>query len=115
MDRTTLAELLNSAWPADSACRQALLDAAPFQVWEHGPAPVARLVHIYARRERLTRRKGIPSIGFSDAVARLKECGLDEVLIGYVRDVERRRHFQFFVAADESRVVSCLGVDLPSA
>jgi hypothetical protein len=108
-------ELLDSAWEADSACRQLLLDGAPFHIGEHGPASVAGLVHIYARRERLTRRKGVPSVGFSEAVERLQSCGLDDVLIGYVKDVERGWHFQLFVAADESLVVSCLGVKQPGA
>jgi hypothetical protein len=115
VDHTALVELLHSDWAADAACRQALLDGAPFEIWEHGPTPVDRLVHIYGLRERHTRQKGIPSIGFSDAVTRLQACGLDAVLIGYVKDVEHRRHFQLFVATDQSHVVSCLGVDQPGA
>lgn len=111
MDRATLAEMLHSDWPADVACRQAILDGAPFEIWEHGPTPVDHLVHIYGLRERHTRQKGIPSIGFADAVTRLRSCGLDAVLIGYVEDVEHRRHFQLFVAVDQSHVVSCLSVD----
>lgn len=113
VDRTTLVELLDTSWEADSACRRALLDGADFHIWDEGPTPVNNLVHIYGRRERLTRRKRTASIGFSDAVVRLRACGFDEVLIGYVKDLDGRRHFQLFVAPDGSRIVSCLGVDRP--
>ncbi|MBO0881738.1 MAG: hypothetical protein J2P17_15630 [Mycobacterium sp.] len=60
MDRTTLVELLDPRGEADSACRQALPDGAPFEVSEHEPLPVDDLVVTYRVRERTTSEAGIP-------------------------------------------------------
>ena len=109
MDRPTLAELLVYQGEADSACRLAVLAGGDFRIWEGG-VRIDHLVHIYRRRERLTRRQAIPSLGFSEAVSRLQSCGLDEVLLGYAKSAEPRYHFQLFLTVDASRVVACLGV-----
>jgi hypothetical protein len=110
MERTALVELLDPHWEADAACRQALLDGAPFNISEQKPVPVDDLVTTYRVREQTTSQAGISSLGFSDAVVRLQTCDLEKVLIGDVKDLDHRRLFVFFVAVDGSRIVSCLGL-----
>jgi hypothetical protein len=110
VDRTTLVELLDPRWEADSACRQALLAGATFHFSEHGPVPVDHLVATYQVREKITSEAGIPTLGFSDALLRLQTSDLDKVRIGSVDDTDHRLYFVFFVAADGSQIVSCLGV-----
>ncbi|MEU8244612.1 hypothetical protein [Nonomuraea sp. NPDC048916] len=109
MDRLVLAELLVYQGEADPACRLAVLAGGDFRIWEGG-VRVDHLVHIYRRRERLTRQRATPSLGFSEAVSRLQSCGLDEVLLGYAKSAEPRYHFQLFLTMDVSMVVACLGV-----
>jgi hypothetical protein len=110
MDRTTLVELLDPRWEADSACWQALLAGVPFKVTEHEPLPIDDLVATYRTRERSTSEAGISTLGFSDALLRLQTCDLEKVRIGSVDDLEHHRRFVLFVAADGSRIASCLGV-----
>ncbi|TQS13332.1 hypothetical protein [Microbispora hainanensis] len=109
MDRRALADLLSDAGEAGAACRRALVSGADYEVW---PAPVStrELVGIYRRRERLSRRRGVSSIGFADAVVRLDTCGREFVLVGYVKGVTPAYHFQVFLSADASRVIACLGI-----
>ncbi|MGI5229912.1 hypothetical protein [Actinoallomurus sp. CA-142502] len=110
MDRTTLVELLDPRWATDSACRQALLGGAPFNFSEHEPTPVDDLVATYRVRERTTTEAGISTPGFAEALLRLQTSGLEKVRIGSVNDLDHRRSFVCFVAADGSRIVSCIGV-----
>ncbi|WP_220499356.1 hypothetical protein [Microbispora sp. H10949] len=109
MDRSALADLLSDAGEAGAACRRALVSGGDYEVW---PTPVSTrdLVGIYRRRERLSRRRGVSSIGFADAVVRLDACGLEVVLVGYVKSVTPAYHFQIFLSADTLRVVACLGI-----
>ncbi|MEW9530067.1 hypothetical protein [Microbispora sp. NPDC049125] len=109
MDRSALADLLSDAGEAGAACRRALVSGGDYEVW---PAPVSTrsLVRVYRRRERLSRRRGISSVGFADAVVRLDTCDLEVVLIGYVESVSPAYHFQIFLSADASRVIACLGI-----
>ncbi|MFI7135683.1 hypothetical protein ACIBQ1_59255 [Nonomuraea sp. NPDC050153] len=75
------------------------------------PSRDASLTKTYQRRARHTRRMGIPSLGFDEAVAQLDTCGLQSLILGVVKSAESAHHFQLFLSPDASRVVACLCVD----
>ncbi|MFI6482555.1 hypothetical protein ACIBH1_31795 [Nonomuraea sp. NPDC050663] len=106
-----LALLLQDGGDAASACRSVLLAGGTFQVYE-GAVSVGSLFSTYRRRERLTRTKGVDSLGFASAVALLEACEFEQVLVGYVQGGEPPYHFQVFLAPDATRLVACLGVPL---
>lgn len=90
--------------------RSALNAGAAFKVGDHA-VPAEHLVSIYSRRERHAHRAGQPSIGFTQAVASLREYGKGEVVIGSIDDRPRGGYyFQLFLSQDLSRIVACLGV-----
>ncbi|GAA3382741.1 hypothetical protein [Cryptosporangium minutisporangium] len=112
MDRARLAQLLSEAGGgAFTACRDALLAGAHFWVAEHG-FPAAHGAALYARRERLMARKGVPTSGFDAAVTALRAQGDQLIRIGAVDLDDRPYHYQLFVRDDLSAAVACLGVDL---
>ncbi|GAA2665021.1 hypothetical protein GCM10010412_041010 [Nonomuraea recticatena] len=108
VERMTLAGLLDCGGEAASACRSALLAGDEFHVWEERVS-IRELLGIYRRRERYIRRKGIPSLGFAEAIEDLKACDFAQVLLGYVKSDQLPYHFQLFLAPDVSHVVACLG------
>jgi hypothetical protein len=110
----TLVAMLDRESAVFTACRDAVLHGATFRI-HPGAVDRLSLLHIYRRRERLTRRRGRCSLGFAEAVDDLSACELDQVLIGYVRCTAPLYHFQLFVSPDETRIVACLGVELPPA
>ena len=69
------------------------------------------LTKIYQRRAHLTRRMGVPSLGFDEAVTQLGSCGLQHLILGIVEGAESDYRFQLFLSPDASRVVACLGVN----
>ena len=110
MDRDDLARMLERDGAAFAACRRAVLAGAQFWVTD-GTQPASTLVSLYARRDRRTRQRGIPTVGFADAVAELDARGDDLVRIGAVDEDEPPYHFQLFLDEHATTVVACLGVD----
>jgi hypothetical protein len=115
VERNELAQLLDTstyAWGtyAWGACRHALLDGAPFILWD-GSVPASRLLPAYERREMRTVADGIATVGFAEAVASLRSAGNQPVRLGQVTVADPPYLFMLFLAGDESAVVACLGID----
>ncbi|WP_144120960.1 hypothetical protein [Catellatospora sichuanensis] len=107
-----LIRLLGERNDAFEACRLALEDGASFRIFEDpAPLPAHHYARIYARRERLTRNAGRPTLGFREAADRLGESGDQPLRLGQVTVISPPYHFQLFLTADISAVVACLGVD----
>ena len=73
--------------------------------------PASTLVRTYARRDRHTQQRGIPTLGFAQAVDELRSRGDDLVRIGAVDTDTPPYHFQLFLDEDAAAVVARLGVD----
>jgi hypothetical protein len=102
--------MLDRDGEAFAACRQAVLGGARFWVTEHTQT-ASPLVAIYARRDRQTRGRAIPTLGFARAVDDLRDRGDDLIRIGAVDTDDPPYHFQLFLNEDATLVVACLGVD----
>lgn len=75
MNRERLAAILEQhEGEAFVACRQALLAGARFWV-AGGSQPASTLVQTYARRDKHTKKRGIETIGFAEAVTKLGALG----------------------------------------
>lgn len=110
MERSQLAQLLAGAGQVRLLSRAALGEGVDYKVWPEGVA-TQRLVSIYERRERGTRRSGQPSLGFAEALDSLRSYEDTELAIGFIDD--RRRggyYFQLFLNLELSSVVACFGV-----
>jgi hypothetical protein len=110
VNRDHLAELLDGPGYATSACRHALLDGADFIVWD-GRTPASGMLPAYERREAHTIARGIPTLGFPEALASLRGLGTEPVQLGQVTVTDPPYLFMLFLTADASSVVACLGVD----
>ena len=55
--------------------------------------------------------EGIPTLGFSEAVASLRGMGTQPVQLGQVTVEDPPYLFMLFLADDASSVVACLGID----
>jgi hypothetical protein len=110
VDRDRLAQLLDRDGETFAACRRAVLAGARFWATER-TQPASALVALYARHDRPTRRRGIPTLGFTQAVDDLRARGDDPVRVGAVDIEDPPYHFQLFLNEDATAVVACLGVD----
>jgi hypothetical protein len=110
VDRDHLARILDCEGEAFAACRGAVLDGARFWVTD-STQPASELARTYARRERGTRERGIPTLGFAEAVTALRERGEGPVRLGAVDTDDPPYHFQLFIDGGGTAVVACLGVD----
>ncbi|GAA1028881.1 hypothetical protein GCM10009557_15500 [Virgisporangium ochraceum] len=110
MDRDRLVGMLHRDGGAFEACRRMLVAGARYWV-DEDTVPASALATIYARRDRLTRRKGIQSLGFTEAVETLRSRGDDPICIGAVDTDDPPYHFQLFLDEGATTVVACLGVD----
>lgn len=113
MDRETLLRALVDDGEAYSSCRDALQAGADFGIFNEAGDGVSAvgLTSIYRRRERLVRRKGIPTLGFVETVERLASHGGARIRIGFVRRADPPYFFQLFLASEEPRVIACLRVE----
>ncbi|MBT2481674.1 hypothetical protein [Streptomyces sp. ISL-94] len=110
MERSRLAQLLAGADEVRLLSRAALGTGVDYKVWPEA-VETRRLVSIYERRERGTRRSGQPSLGFAEALDALRAYGGAELAIGFIDD--RRRggyYFQLFLDPEFGSVVACFGV-----
>ena len=110
VERTRLAELLDSPDYASSACRHALLDGARFVVWESS-GPADRMVPAYERREALAAAAGTSTLGFSKALVALRAAGSQHLRLGTVTRAQPSYRFTVFLAVDPEVVIACLGVE----
>ncbi|MEU8423754.1 hypothetical protein AB0C15_23070 [Micromonospora sp. NPDC048835] len=111
MERDTLIVLLGAEdGDVYESCRDALRAGYDFKVFDRA-APVEALLSTYRRRERHTRRRGIRTLGFAQAVDRLVSAEeLGELLLGQVGGTGSPWFYQFFLGPDASRLVACLAV-----
>jgi hypothetical protein len=110
VEREELAHLLDTSSNASGACRHALLSGAGFIVWD-GAVPASKILPAYERRAMRTVADGVPTIGFAEAVARLRRMGTDPVRLGQVTVADPPYLFMLFFDGDASNVVACLGID----
>jgi hypothetical protein len=88
MDRSRLAALLSAGdGEAYASCLEHLHNGAELTVTD-SPVPASNLELIYARRERHTHAKGIPTLGFAETVSRLRALG-DPLLSDRSRSLTR--------------------------
>ncbi|MEU5566872.1 hypothetical protein [Micromonospora musae] len=110
MERAQLTALLDRQDDAYQACRAALTGGSPFKIFD-GSLPASHFADIYRVREIHTRKKGIPTVGFAQAVEALYALGEQPLQIGNVELAEPPYYFQLFFSAETSAVVACIGVD----
>jgi hypothetical protein len=110
VDRDHLARILDCEGEAFAACRGAVLDGARFWVTD-STQPASELATTYARRERRIRQRGIPTLGFAEAVTALRDRGDGLVRLGAVDTDDPPYHFQLFINGDGTAMIACLGVD----
>jgi hypothetical protein len=111
MNRERLAAILEQhEGEAFVACRQALLAGARFWV-AGGSQPASTLVQTYARRDKHTRKRGIETIGFAEAVTKLGALGEELVRLAAADSDHPPYHFMLFLNADATTPLACLGVD----
>lgn len=113
MERSRLIQLLAGEGEARLLSRSALSAGAEYEVWPEA-VPVQRLLAVYERRERGTRRSGQSTIGFGDALDALRAYDGADLSIGFIDDRGRGGYyFQLFMDPELDGVVACLGVDSP--
>jgi hypothetical protein len=110
VERGHLAQLLAGADEVRLLSRAALDAGVDYKVWPESVA-THRLVSIYERRERGTRRSGQPSLGFAEALDALRSYDGAELAVGFIDDRHRGGYyFQIFLDPEFSSVVACFGV-----
>lgn len=105
-----LLELLGGAH-GDAAAEafQALTSGASHAVWFDGPGSTAEhLRTIYRRREEHTRRIGLNTIGFREAVKALAASDAEDVHLAEVKSEERT--YVLFVRGSGESLLACVGV-----
>ncbi|WP_139238320.1 hypothetical protein [Streptomyces aidingensis] len=110
MERSRLAQLLAGADEVRVLSRTALVEGADYDIWPEA-VETKRLISIYERRERGTRRSGQPSLGFGEALDALRAYSGAGLAMGFIDD--RRGsgyYFQLFLDPETRSVVACIGV-----
>jgi len=110
MDRDGLAQVLTNAGHAATACRSALQDGAELILWQ-GVVPADRMVLAYERREARALADGVPTLGFPEALDRLRRAGHQELQLGQVTAVDPPYLFMIFLTGDPTALVACVGID----
>ncbi|WP_446217361.1 hypothetical protein [Micromonospora sp. IBHARD004] len=113
MNREELIPLLADESLVNKACREALERGASFRIWDGavGLVPANNLASTYRVREVHTRERGIPTLGFAEAVETLHAFGEQPVRLGGVTQLDPPYYFQLFLTADAASVLACIGVD----
>lgn len=115
MERSRLIQLLAGEGEVRLLSRSALSSGAPYEVWPEAVA-TQRLLAVYERRQRGTRRSGQSSIGFSGALDALRAYGGADLSIGFIDDRSRGGYyFQLFMDPEMNTVVACLGIESPGS
>jgi hypothetical protein len=110
MDRDGLAQVLTDAGHAATACRSALKEGAEFILWQ-GVVPADRMVSAYERREARALADGVPTLGFPEALDRLRRAGRQKLQLGQVTMVDPPYLFMIFLTGDPTALVACVGID----
>jgi len=108
MDRDGLADVLTHAGHAAAACRSALQQGAELILWQ-GVVPADRMVSAYERRQARALADGVPTLGFSEALDRLRGAGRGALQLGQVTTADPPYVFMIFLAGDT--LVACVGID----
>jgi len=102
--RQQLIGLLDPAYAADAACREALVLGANYRVYE-GALALEETIRIYKQRAAVAESTTRASVGVSEALDRLGSSQLDQVLIGAVSG---DREYTLFLSADATALIACL-------
>jgi hypothetical protein len=108
MEQELLERLLVGNGEASVAARAALRGGGSPIVWDE-PTSAESLAHIYARRLRHTRRRGIETTNLARAVELLGRHQLP-IRLGQIRTLDGSWTFMLFLTEDGSRMVTCTGV-----
>ncbi|WP_329572332.1 hypothetical protein [Streptomyces sp. NBC_01361] len=108
MERDSLMQLLAGDDEASLAALAALHSGATYVVWDEA-SPSQSYAHVYARRLRHTRRKGVETVGLEQAVQRLGEHDRP-VRLGQVAAADKSWVFMLFLTEDGGSLVACTGV-----
>ncbi|AJP02928.1 hypothetical protein TU94_17040 [Streptomyces cyaneogriseus subsp. noncyanogenus] len=108
MERELLERLLVGDDEASVAALAALRCGGSYVVWD-GTTAAELLAHVYARRLRHTRRRGIETTNLAHAVSLLGQHQLP-IRLGQIRAVDGSWTFMLFLTEDGSRMVTCTGV-----
>ncbi|MEV5761678.1 hypothetical protein ACIQHU_36055 [Streptomyces tendae] len=106
MTRDDLFEMLAEQTPACGPAREALLSGGAFEVWD-GLVPADRLFHTYRTRLRLTRKRGVATLGLTETVEILEQAGDQALRIGMVKTADRAWTFMLFLDAAATTVLAC--------
>jgi hypothetical protein len=110
MDRDGLARMLTDAGHAATACRSALQEGADLILWQ-GVVPADRMVSAYERRQARALADGVPTLGFPEALNRLRHAGRQELQLGQVTMADPPYLFMIFLTGDPIALVACVGID----
>nr|WP_060890706.1 hypothetical protein [Streptomyces europaeiscabiei] len=108
MERELLERLLVSDDEASVVALAALRGGGSHIVWDE-PTSAEPLAHVYARRLRHTRRRGIETTNLARTVELLGRHQLP-VRLGQIRAADGSWTFMLFLTEDGSRLIACAGV-----
>ncbi|WP_436956587.1 hypothetical protein [Streptomyces sp. SudanB182_2057] len=111
VERELLERLLVGDDEASVAALAALRCGGSYVIWDGTPAAES-LAHIYARRLRHTRRRGIETTNLAHAVDLLGRHQ-HPVRLGQIRAADSAWTFMLFLTEDGSRLIACTGVRRP--
>jgi hypothetical protein len=108
MERESLERMLVGVDDASVAALAALRSGGSHVVWDGSTSPES-LAHIYGRRLRHTRRKGIETTNRERTVELLGRHQ-QPVRLGQIRAADGSWVFMLFLTEDGSRLIACTGV-----
>ncbi|MYQ45047.1 hypothetical protein GTW40_08245 [Streptomyces sp. SID4985] len=108
MERAELERLLTKADDAAEAALSSLRAGASYVIWE-GTTPAQPLARTYARRLRLTHRRGTETFGLERAVRLLAGHG-GPVRLGRIDSVDGAWIYMVFITEVDKELLACTGV-----
>jgi len=106
--RSALLASLEQDTPASKACRDALSAGAWFQMSRTESTEVSELVTIYERRSRHLAKREIKTLGFKEAIERLRA---HDSAVSVAAVHSKQWDFVIFLDASHPTTVACLAVD----
>ncbi|MBD0692993.1 hypothetical protein [Streptomyces sp. CBMA123] len=106
MEREDLARMLTDQTPACAPAREALLAGGTFDVWDR-PLPARHHFGVYARRLRNARRRGVPTLGVTEALRILERAGGEPLRPGRIVTADGAWAFVLFLDASATAVLAC--------
>ncbi|WKE71644.1 hypothetical protein [Streptomyces sp. WP-1] len=111
VERERLERLLVGSDEASAAALVALRCGGSYVIWD-GATSAESLALVYARRLRLTRRRGSETTNLDRAVELLGRHQ-QPVRLGQIRTADGSWMFTLFLTDDGSRLIACTGVRRP--